>query len=393
MKVACILITHFPLKTETQRNPELRQRPVLIVRTAGSCRVVADFSPGLAGVRPRMPLQKAATFAKSATLLESDDAYYQAQFDNILDALAERSPVVEDGGLGCAYVGLDGLDELYGGDARLVLALQTAVPDCFKARVGIGSGKFCAYLAAMSAEPERPFKAPSNGQDFVRGFSVEVLPVDFRFKARLHEFALHTLGDLAVLPVGALQAQFGPEGKLIWDLANGVDARSLIPREYDEAVSESLSFPDPVGTLEPILLGAEVLLSRVFLRPELRGRCARLALVEGRVYRRATWATRVTFKEPVGEPRQAIARVRGRLESTAMPGPLEDLTLTLRDLTGEAGRQGQLFSDTRKHDQVRDAIRQLDAVYGKPSPVFQVREVEPWSRIPERRHMLLPVAR
>lgn len=325
--------------------------------------------------------------------MESDDAYYQAQFDDILDALEERSPVVEDGGLGCAYVGLDGLDQLYGGDARLVLALQTAVPERFRARIGIGSGKFCTYLAATSAEPGRPFKAPSEAHDFLKGFPVEVLPTGFQVKARLREFALYTLGDVATLPVGALQAQFGPEGRLIWELSNGVDARPLVPRKYEAAVSESLSFPDPVGTLGPILLGAEVLLCRVFLRPALRGRYARLAVVEGQVFRRATWTTRVTFKEPVGEPRQALARLKGRLESTAIPGPLEDLTLTLRGLTGETGRQGQLFSDTRKHEQLRDAIRQLDAAYGKPSPVFHVREVEPWSRIPERRHALVPFAR
>ena len=393
MKVACILITHMPLKAEIQRRPELGQRPALVVRTQGSHRVVADFSPGLAGVRPGMPLQKAANFARSATLLESDDVHYQAQFDNILDVLAERSPVVEDGGIGCAYVGLGGLDQLYGGDARLVLALQTAVPEHFRTRIGVGSGKFCAYLAAMSAEPGRPFKAPADAQDFLKGFPVEVLPVGFQVKARLHQFALHTLGDVASLPVGALQAQFGPEGRLIWELSNGIDTRPLVPRNYEAAVSESLSFPDPVGTLGPILLGAEVLLGRVFLRPALRGRYARLAVVQGQVYRRATWATRVTFKEPVGEPRQALARLKGRLESTIIPGPLEDLTLTLRGLTGETGRQGQLFSDTRKHEQVRDAIRQLDAAWGKPSPVFQVREVEPWSRIPERRHALVPLAR
>jgi DNA polymerase-4/protein ImuB len=340
-----------------------------------------------------MPLQKAATFARGARLIEADDAYYRAQFDQILDALAERSPVVEDAGLGCAYVGLDGLEALYGGDGRLVLALQNAVPDYYRSRVGVGSGKFAAYLAAMSAEPGRPFKAPLSSQYFLKGFPVEVLPVDFKVKARLHEFSLHTLGDISPLSVGALQAQFGPEGKLMWELTNGVDSRPLIPRRLEEMVSESLTFSEPAATLEPILLGTEVLLGRAFLKPELHGRYTRFALLQGQVYRRTSWTKRVTFKDPVGTPRQAMPRLRSCLESTLIPGPLEDLTLTLRCLTGEAGRQGHLFPDTRKHEQVQEAIRQLDSALGKPSPIFQLREVEPWSRIPERRHALVPFAR
>jgi DNA polymerase-4/protein ImuB len=340
-----------------------------------------------------MPLHKAVTSAAGASFIEADDAYYQSQFNGILDALAERSPVVEDAGLGCAYVGLDGLEALYGGDARLVVTLQTAVPGHWRARVGIGSGKFSAYLAAMSAEPERPFKAPPDSRDFLKGFPIEVLPVDFKLKARLHQFALHTLEAIACLPTGALQAQFGPEGKLIWELASGVDIRPLMPRMPEEAVTETVSFPEPVGTLEPILLAAEVLLCRAFLRSEIRGRYFRLALLDGQVYRRATWSQRVTYKEPAGSPRQAMPRIRGCLESGKIPGPLEELSLTLKSLTGESGRQGGLFPDAGKHEQLQGAIRQLDAVLGKPSPIFRVREVEPWSRIPERTHALVPLAR
>lgn len=393
MKLACVLVLHLPFYAEAHRRPELRREAVIIVRTRGSQRTVADFSPGLSGVYHGMPLQMAATIVRHAQLVEADDAYYETQFNEVLDALGERSPDVDDAGLGCAYVGMDGLEGVYGGDARLVLALQSAVPEHFDTRIGVGCGKFAAYLAALSAKPGRAFKAPLDTQRFLASFPVDVLPVGFRTKTRLRRFALRTLGDIAALPLGAMQAQFGPEGKLMWELANGIDKSVLVSRKVEEVVTESLSFAEPVATLEPILLGAEVLLGRAFLRPELKGRCARLIDLQGQVYRRATWTKQLTFKTPVGDARQAVLRIRTGLENAGIPGPLETLALSLKGLTGETGQQSSLFSDVRRHEQLQQSLRQLDAILGKQAPVYHIREVEPWSRLPERRHALVPVVR
>jgi DNA polymerase-4/protein ImuB len=403
LKLACILIPHLPFYAEAQRRPELRREAVIIARTRGSKRTVADFSPGISGIRHGMPLQMAATVVSPRSqsgvkLVEADDAYYHVQWNEVLDALAERSPDVDDADLGCAYAGMDGLEELYGGDARLVLALQSAVPEHFHTRIGVGCGKFAAYLAALSAPDPgrglaRAFKAPPDTQRFLASFPVGVLPVGFRTKARLRRFALRTLGDIAALPLGAMQAQFGPEGKLMWELAKGIDKSALVPRRVEEVVTESLSFAEPVATLEPILLGAEVLLARAFVRPDLKGRCARLIDLQGQVYRRATWTKQFTFKAPVGDARQAVLRIRTGLENAGIPGPLETLALSLKGLTGETGQQSSLFSDVRRHEQLQQALRQLDAVLGKQAPVYHIREVEPWSRLPERRHALVPVVR
>ena len=41
---------------------------------------------------------------------------------------------------------------------------------------------------------------------------------------RLRLLGLETMGDIAQLPLGAFQQQFGPEGKRCWELAQGADA-------------------------------------------------------------------------------------------------------------------------------------------------------------------------
>lgn len=389
MQVACVFISHFTFKAESLRRPSLRDQPCLIVRTKGSKKSVADCSPMLPRVQLDMPLQQAMASVKTARLIEVDDAYYRDHYRNILEALEQVSPVVEESELGCAYVGLVGLEGLYGGDAQTALALQRAIPDHWGAQIGIGNGKFVARVAALTAQPERPAKAPYDTASYLKEFSIDILPVSYRVRARLHGFGLHTLEDVATVSVGPLQAQFGPEGKLVWELANGIDNRPLIPRRIEEEITESLTFPVPTATLEALLIGAEVLLERALLRPELNGRLARVLNLKGEVYRGTQWTKRLSFKEPTKDKRRMMARIKAGLEGIGLADPVEELSLNLSDLTGDPGQQESLFAEASNRQQLQETMKALQALLGGSPPIFQVRELEPWSRIPERRHALV----
>jgi hypothetical protein len=92
----------------------------------------------------------------------------------------------------------------------------------------------------------------------------------------------------------------------------------------------------------------------------------------------------------VGSKDSALAVIKNALESVALPGPLEDMRLTLTGLTGESGIQASLFSDVRKQEQLRESIRQLRVRWGGRTPIYLVRDLEPWSPIPERQKILVP---
>ncbi len=160
MKIACVWIPHFPFHAEARRNPELRRGPVILAATQGNRKTVAGFSPQLSGLQVGMPLQTAVASAGNARIVESDEAYHHLEFQGVLRALQQRCPSVQPGQMGCAYLDLTGLEEMYGGDAKLALALQRSLPQGYPAQIGIGHGKFVAYLAAQLAETGSAFKAP-----------------------------------------------------------------------------------------------------------------------------------------------------------------------------------------------------------------------------------------
>ncbi|MFQ6027116.1 MAG: DNA polymerase Y family protein [Dehalococcoidia bacterium] len=389
MKVACVLVTHLPMKAELRRHPELRGSPVIITQVYGSDQAVLDSSPEARGVTSGMPLSEALSRCKQAALLLADEPYYQTAFAEIIDALEQRSPLLEPGDLGCVYVGLEGLEAMYGGEARLITTLLQAIPEHFNPRVGVAGGKFPSYVAAVITQGGQATRVPPDSAGFLRQFSVDFLPLSWEDKNRLRRFGLHTLGQVADLPPGAIQAQLGLAGKRVWELAQGTDPSPLVPQRREEVISEYLSFPSPAITRDAILTGVEVLLGRAFSRREVKGKYVRSTTVEGRIYRQPPWLKRLAFKEAIGSKDRALFIFKNALETVSLPGPLEDITLTLTGLTGESGVQSSLFADVRQREQLREMMRQLEVQLGVQPPIYQVRDIEPWSRTPERRQALV----
>ena len=80
------------------------------------------------------------------------------------DSLGHVSDMVEAGGLGEAYVRLDGLEETLRRRSRGLCrhCLMEVVSDHLNPRVGVAYAKFPAYAAARTAGPMSAVRAPDD---------------------------------------------------------------------------------------------------------------------------------------------------------------------------------------------------------------------------------------
>lgn len=393
MKILCVLFPHFPLQCEARRQPSLRGCPALVTRAAGSQRLVLDYSEGLDGLQCGMTLQQAISRHGNAHLLAADMPHYRTVFNEVLDSLEKVSPLVEGAELGCAYLGLDGLQSIYKKSVNALLrAVRGAISDVFTIQSGIAGGKFLAYLMARQSPPGGFRLLSEDAGAFLKDLPCDVLPVSTKNRQKLHDFGLHTLGQIAALPVGPLLSQFGPEGKRIWELSRGHDDTPLYPRLSEEVIEENFVLPSVTVSLEAILMAIESLLSRVYSRKSLRGRGICSLVLWTKISGSEYWERSIKFKEPAMNTGKALSRIKPVLESFPPPGAVEEMGLKLTCLGYQSGRQRNLFSDVRARDHLLDDIKQLEIRLGGPQ-VFRVKEVEPWSRIPERRRVLAPISR
>lgn len=216
--------------------------------------------------------------------------------------------------------------------------------------------------------------------------------MSLKSKEKLHQFGLHTLGQASALAPGPLQAQFGPEGLRIRELANGRDATPLYPRLIEETIEENTTLPSVTALLEVMLVAVEGMLSHAFTKFEPKGMGIRSVNLWTRSWMGEHWEKTIQFKEPAMNNRTALSRIKLILENSPQLGLIEQIGMKITGLGRPNGHQKSLFTSVRARDNLLEDVKQLEFRLGGPQ-LYRIKEVEPWSRIPERRYALIPLSR
>ena len=81
--------------------------------------------------------------------------------------------------------------------------------------------------------------------------------------------------------------------------------------------------------------------------------------------------------------------IKTAINNTILPGEIEEISITFSAISNESGKQYSMLKNVRSQDQLRENILQLSKRLRVKPPIYKIKEVEPWSRIPERRHALV----
>lgn len=403
MTIACILITHLRAKAELKRQPDLADKPTVIVerRYSRAGPTVVDRFPNAPSASVGLSLEKAVSLDAGIIVLEADETHYRQVFNGVVSALQGVSDRVERGDLGVAYARTDGLERLYRGEAGVACALLKAAPEHLGARVGVAEGKFPAFVAALSSPPLGASRVPEDAAGFLAPVSVDLLPASPDARARMRRFGLHTMGDVAAMSEATVVDQFGAEGHRIWMLCNGTDDTPLAPLPYEESIVEHISMPFSSTSTEMLLTAIDALLKRAYSRPDLKGRNVGAASIRCAVFGAPSWEKTINFKRPPASWEDASFAVRSLMETDRPNVPIEDVTLTLSRFGSETGAQLGMMEHARQDRSRRlvEVDRRLRERYNAcPEPaergdhsLYRVVEVAPWHPAPEMRALRVPV--
>ncbi len=408
----CLWLPTFELRLELVRSPELDSTSVALLSPGESTRrTIWQVSERAyeAGVRPGQLVSQAVSLCTSLTLLEPDPAHYDAAVDTMLEALTELSPILEPAGRGRVFLGMDGLGRLFGSPARQVDRALRSLFRVFPAplvaatRAGLAPGKFGAWVAAAAAQAGEPVILPEEKLvPFLRRCPVNVLPVDPLVVQRLERLGIRTLGELSRFPEPSLVAQFGSDGRdaLAWSTGRRVDP--VRPWHRPRPIRVSLEFANPVGLTETLHGALDRLIERALSRPARRGRSVTGVRLGAHLEGGGSWLVETVLREPTAVRERIAAPLRAKMAISPPPKAVETLLLELThfgapsaqtglfDRKSESGRasEGHELTQGEIPPSLRDAVKELKLRLGH-SPLYRVVEVDPWSRIPERRHALL----
>lgn len=388
MRVACVIVPHIALQLVCRERPNLAQQPIIIPDPQNPRRVF-DLSPAAhrCGVSPGLPVRTAVGLCPTAAIVACDAPLLSGAFASLADVMASVSPVVESLPPDTFYLDIT---RGHGASAELellrTLLLAIGERTGLRTRGGSGAGRFTARIAAMLAEDGAVrVIAPGDEGATLAPLPVVLLPCSAEVERRLQLYGLRTLGDVAALPAGPLQAQFGPEGLTLWRLAAGFDTEPPRATPPPPVLTERVELPAPSADQATLMRAVALVLRRLFRRSEIGTRVARRLTVQVALEDGTAWQRTFTFHRPVADDSAALTAVRARLEGLTLTAAAVATACTLHDLCGERGEQATLTTArTHRLAQLEEALRHLRTRFDR-APVLRVVAVEPRSRIPERR--------
>jgi protein ImuB len=400
--VVCALYPRFELLAALGDRRALLSEPAALAPEAGREQVVGEVSaPAEAfGVMRGMRLGEAMSRCPSLRLVPPDPEGVRSLWNAVLDRLEGIGAGVESDHAGAAFFMAGGLEGIHGGDLAGVLAAARRALGA-GARFGAAPSRFGAHAAALQARPRRrgpgPTRSlnavvvePATARDFLAPLPVGLLRTRPELQALpevLERLGIRTLGELAALPSRAVAERFGHPGLLALDLSRGRDT-PLEPRRPFEPVVERLDLPEAASG-QQLERALELLIARVLARRERRGRSLRSLAVSARFVAGGTWRTAVTLRHASADPvRIQLALVQKLAE---LPAPSESLALEVEAFGPPAQDQGRLLdeADSVRRTRLGEAVRQARQAAGADA-ALRVLDVDPDSRIPERRAVLAP---
>ena len=276
--------------------PELRTRPLAVAPPGADHAAIMALSAEarLAGLERGMPVRKAQRLCPDLIILPPNPKLYARASRALHEILRIFAPAIEPRGYGHAFLDLTGTGRLFGPPQDVAARIRREASERLglPLSVGIATNKLVSQAAIRAdrrtggQQGEELLYVPvGNERSFLAPHPLDVLPeLDAGMRARLEDYQLDLIGEVAALSESALCAVFGRSGRMLRARAQGIDPRPVLPpeRQAEFQVVHSLATDtNDLGVLHLILRGMSDRLGR---RVRARG------LAAGRLRLEATYA-------------------------------------------------------------------------------------------------------
>lgn len=366
-------IAHFDLDSffvsvELLRNPALSGKPVIVGGSSDRGVVSAcSYEARKFGIHSAMPIKQALRLCPTLINLPGTRAEYSRYSRWVTNIMAAEAPVFEKASIDEFYLDLTGMDTYFSVfewtcALRERIIKETGLPISF----GLAPNKMLAKMATNSAKPNGFYWIQYGAeQAFLDPQRINAIPgVGEETHKRLLGLGISTIQDLRLMKPEWVQKFLGNHGVDLWEKAHGIHRRAV--ETYHEAKSISTE-----QTFETNSTDVHWLLTRLLQMAEKVG-------YELRQDNKMTGCVTVKIRYPDFETTSKqmsipytcyddeIIEVSKQLfHKLYRPGmPVRLLGIRLSELTEEA-KQTNLFSDTRKKDELYKAIDQVKDRFGK----------------------------
>ncbi len=353
-------------------NPSLAGKPLLVAGDPKARGVVstASYEARKFGCHSAMPTAQAMRLCPNAIVLPIRGWRYTEVSNTIFDVFKRFSPVIEPLSIDEAFLDVTGCERLLGPAEQIAADIKKAIRNelGLTASVGVAPNKFLAKLASDLQKPDGLVVVT---QESIHRL-LDPLPVRKLWGVgpaagkRLEKYNIRTIAQLRNVGPEQLSYWLGEEGKHLWNLANGIDDRPVVPDSQAKSIGQELTFATDVSNTDTLrnLLDSQVdHIARRLRRQGLLCKTVTLKLRYGdftTLSRGKTLDTATDVTEIIRTTAQGIFANWASKHFQA----LRLLGVTVSQLTGQTGRQMSLF-DSARDEKSKKLDRALDDIVEK----------------------------
>jgi DNA polymerase IV (DinB-like DNA polymerase) len=312
--VAHVDMDAFYAAVEAQRNPALRDRPLVVGADPkdGHGRGVvtaASYAARRYGIRSALPISRAWRLAEAArrrgepetVFVRDDHVLYRQVSERIMAILAAAGDAFQKTSVDEAYLELSSLGTFEAAIERAhQLKAEIVAQEGLTASVGLGPNKLVAKIASDFQKPDGlTVVRPDDVQSFLDPLPIRVIPgIGPKTERFLHERRIRTVADLRASERGQLVEWLGRGGDDLFAKARGVSDGAVSNDRERKSVGEQETFE--VDTLDGpfVLERARALARTVWTRLEAHGfRAFKTVTVTVRLENFMTFARSRSFRE------------------------------------------------------------------------------------------------
>ncbi|MGB1093945.1 MAG: DNA polymerase IV [Bacteroidia bacterium] len=245
------IITHMDLDSffvsvERIYNSALKERPIIIGGLSERGVVAScSYEARSFGVHSAMPMKQARILCPDAVFIRGDSQKYSEYSHMVTEIIAEAVPLYEKSSIDEFYIDLTGMERFFGSwqlsqEIKERIKKETGLPISF----GLSTNKTVSKVATGVAKPAGQRQVEKGlEKNFLSPLSVRSLPgVGGTTYKTLRNLGIQYIKTLQEIPRDLMFRTLHKPGIDLWDKAQGVDHRAVIPYQERKSISTERTF-------------------------------------------------------------------------------------------------------------------------------------------------------
>ncbi|MEE8324742.1 MAG: DNA polymerase IV [Candidatus Humimicrobiaceae bacterium] len=302
-KIIHVDMDAFFAQIEQRDHPPYKNKPLIVGGPLNRGVVsTASYEARKYGIHSGMPLSRARRQCPGGIYIPVNMEKYLRESAVIRKIFSEFTPLVEVIGSDEGFLDVTGCEKLFGDALEIAKKVKGKIYEDtnLTSSAGIGPNKFFAKLASNMGKPNG-LTVLDNKPEIIE--KIKLLPVSYIWgvghitKKELNAIGIDTIGDLADSPTELIKARFGELGKVIHDMANGIDDREVIPNREVKSIGREVTYRKDIDDFS-ILRSTLLLLSQKIARNmRLKGYKGKIVTLKVRFSDFKTISRRITLKQ------------------------------------------------------------------------------------------------